>query len=86
MAIGSGRWANALTRLLSDKERVLVLKLDVLLLVWAFISGLTKVRLYDEAYFGIKLMRNFFLIGHGSIFNDPGLRLRNERKAQFIRQ
>lgn len=28
---------------LDDPERVLVLKLDILLLVWAFVAGLTKV-------------------------------------------
>lgn len=46
---GSGKWIKFLIKLRSDKERVLVLKLDLLLLVWAFIAGLTKVRCQSDA-------------------------------------
>ena len=42
------RWVIRTLRL-DDPERVLVLKLDILLLTWAFVAGLTKVS--DHAIF-----------------------------------
>ena len=35
---------NVFSRIFKDPHRVLVLKLDCLLLVWMFVAGLTKVR------------------------------------------
>jgi hypothetical protein len=37
-------WGSSLlSNIFRDKERLVVLKIDLLLLTWAFISGLTKV-------------------------------------------
>ena len=37
-------WENSiLSKLCNDRERLVVLKIDFLLLTWAFVSGLTKV-------------------------------------------
>ncbi|THC92198.1 hypothetical protein EYZ11_008325 [Aspergillus tanneri] len=48
-AINSQAAYNVFSRILKNPERLFLLKLDLLLLVWAFVAGLTKVQDMDQS-------------------------------------
>lgn len=81
--VESTSWLAKVHPYFKNPAHVLVLKLDCLLLVWAFIAGLFKVCTYP--FFLVNCDVDDF-IGYGSIGDDSCVCLGDERRSQALRQ
>lgn len=78
------RWGRGIINYFTAKERRVLLKIDIFLLVWAFIAGLTKVSSFKKRQ--SKTISDLPATGYGPIIDDPGLCFRDEGSFGAERQ